>query len=232
MAELQVVDKQWLDNALYEMAANIKTVGNKIGNETMDKLLKFPEDFNATILNLGTKSNIDWNEVLNKYGIGDYEFQDFIYTQNEIINSSAFQHLNADNIFITQLTPIPEYAFQHSQANLLWLGNYDKSNPAESPPSASKIEIGDSSFLGMSNLRHFIINSSLSPTEAFSCEATSFQGTLLSSFYTLYVPDNKVAEWEEEIYSITNFYDYPSEILPISNLFVEGGPLYDSDIVS
>lgn len=232
MAELQVVDKQWLDDTLYEMAANIKTVGNQIGNEITNKLLKFPEDFNTAILKLGAKSDIDWNEVLNKYGIGDYEIQDFIYTQNEIINPPVFQHLNADNIFITQLTPIPEYAFQYSQANLLWLGNYDKSNPAESPPSASKIEIGESSFLGMPNLRHFIINSSLSPTEAFSCEATSFEGSLQSSFYTLYVPDNKVAEWEEEIYSITNFYNYPIEILPISNLFVEGGPLYDSDVAS
>jgi hypothetical protein len=72
------------------MAANIKTVGSQIGNETMDKFLKFPEDFNTAILNLGAKLNINWNEVLNKYGIDDYEFQDFIYTQNEIKNPVVF----------------------------------------------------------------------------------------------------------------------------------------------
>jgi hypothetical protein len=88
----------------------------------------------------------------------------------------------------------------------LWLGNYKENNPLNSTPSTSKFIINENSFSGMQNLRHLIINSSLSPTEAFSCELTSFDNSLISSSYKLYVPEENKSLWEEEVYMISNFY--------------------------
>lgn len=186
---------------------------------------------NKVVINTSVKAEENWNEFLNKWGADSYELLDtLIYTQDKIAGSGKFLGLKANKVFITQAKKIPQETFSSANFNLVWFGDLSLDSSSQ-----GKLELKDAAFHNNQNLQHIVINFEGTPLEVLSLEQDNvFMATLIENgFGILYVPENMVSQWQEAIdnYEITNF-NYYMEVKPISSLFEEGGPLYDTVLPS
>lgn len=171
---------------------------------------------NKVEVDIKVETQMDENEILNQYGSLYPEPENLIYTKNSI-GENKYCMSQFRKIYFPNPITISKDSFRYCNAELLWLGSQDLNSP-----SNETFYIKENCFSGSNNLLHLVINSSLNPIEAFSCEETSFSSCnkFEGSEFILYVPEDKLDSWYEVIYGdgISNFPYFPSDITSISNL--------------
>lgn len=179
------------------------------------------------IVTANKNEDLDWNYFINKWGAGSYRLDALFYTESTIENYGKFMNLHADKAFLTQTKEIPFECFYNSEIHLLWFGGLDN-------PSQGKIQLGSAAFMSCTSLEHLVLNFDEDPLNVLKLEENTFQSTQLeSNMGYLYVPENRVTQWQEAInnFEVTNL-GFWAEVKPISSLFEEGGYLYDTILPS
>lgn len=179
------------------------------------------------IVTANKNEDLNWNYFINKWGAGSYELDALFYTESTIENYGKFVNLHVNKVFLTQVKEIPQDCFFNSEIHLSWFGGLNN-------PSQGKLQLDRSAFMGCMLLEHLVLNFDEDPLNVLKLEENSLQGTMLeNNMGCLYVPENRVAQWQEAIdnFEITNLFFW-TQVKPISSLFEEGGYLYDTVLPS